>query len=195
MWMVRGATIPESCRQGASPACLAENCREDDGPEHRIVKSCWRQQLSSADVASLAGMRRAPLLILLCAFSHAYASVSPYAGAIGGISTLSADAGAQRTARGLNLSSYGPANGGALNVFAGAHLFNYFSVQANYIWNRNDLVLNSSGASGFYQQARTSSQYAGILDFLIYFRRRSSWVRPYLGTGTGLIHLTARKST
>ena len=138
-------------------------------------------------------MRRAPLLILLCGFSHAYGSVSPYAGAIAGISTLSADAGAQRTAQGLNLSSYSPANGGALNVFAGAHLLNYFSVQANYIWNRNDLVLNSSGASGFYEQARTSSQHAGILDFLIYFRRRSSWVRPYLGTGSGLIHLTSKE--
>src|SRR5437867_4194379 len=98
-----------------TPACLAENCRAGDDPEHRIVKSWCRQQLSSGDVASLAGMRRARLLILLCGFSHAYASVSPYAGAIGGISTLSADAGAQRTAQGLNLSSYSPANGGALN--------------------------------------------------------------------------------
>jgi hypothetical protein len=131
------------------------------------------------------------LLTFFVFLGNAYASTSLYAGAIGGIATLSADAGAKPTSQGLILSSYGPVNGGAVNVFAGVHLLNYFSVQVNYIWNQNDLVLNSSGGSGFYQQARASSQHAGILDFLIYFRRRSSWVRPYLGTGTGIIHLTS----
>ena len=133
------------------------------------------------------------LLTLLGGLGSAFASATPYAGAIGGISTLSADAGARSNAQGLSLSSYAPGNGGVLNVFAGAHLLNYFSVQLNYIWNQNDLVLNSSGPSGFYQEARSSSQHAGILDLLIYFRRRSSWVRPYLGTGGGIIHLTSRQ--
>jgi hypothetical protein len=117
-----------------------------------------------------------------------------YAGAIGGIATLSADAGSQRTAQGLSLSSYAPANGGTLNVFAGVHFHNYFSVQANYIWNQNDLVLDSaSGTGAFYQETRSSSQNAGIFDFLIYFRRRSSRIRPYLGTGVGVIHLTSTR--
>jgi hypothetical protein len=135
------------------------------------------------------------LLLWLGSMVSAYGSVTPYAGAIGGIATLSADAGAKRTAQGLSLSSYSPQNGGALNVFAGAHLQNYFSLQLNYIWNRNDLVLNSasSGSTAFYQQARSNSQHAGVLDFLIYFRRRSSWVRPYLGTGIGIIHLTSKE--
>lgn len=138
-------------------------------------------------------MRFILLVFSLATIVPACAEVTPYIGAIGGIATLSADAGAQRTATGLSLSSYSPNNGGALDVFAGAHLQNYFSLQVNYIWNRNHLVLNSSSSStgAFYQQARSSSQQAGVLDFLVYFRRRSSWVRPYLGTGVGIIHLTS----
>jgi Outer membrane protein beta-barrel domain len=135
------------------------------------------------------------LLILGCILwvPGLFASVMPYAGAIGGIATLSADAGSQATSQGLKLSSYGPTNGGALNVFVGAHLHNYFSLQVNYIWNRNDLVLNSSasGSGTFYEQARSSSQHAGVVDFLLYFRNRSSWIRPYLGTGGGIIHLNS----
>ena len=125
----------------------------------------------------------------------AWASSAPYAGVIGGIATLSADAGSQTTPQGLALSSYSPDTGGALDVFAGAHLDNYFSLQANYTWNENDLLLSSAsaGSNTFYRQARSSSQSAGILDFLIYFRRRNSRIRPYLGTGTGVIHLTSRE--
>jgi hypothetical protein len=120
------------------------------------------------------------------------AQISPYAGAIGGIATLSADAGSQGSPQGLNLSSYDPRNGGALDAFAGAHLHNYFSVQANYILNRNSLRLSSSSSSGsFYQEDRSSVQQAAVFDFLIYFRRPSSRVRPYLGTGTGVLHLSS----
>jgi len=124
------------------------------------------------------------------------AQTEPYAGVIGGVATLSADAGSQTTTQGLSLSSYAPANGGALNVFAGAHLHNYFSVQVNYVWNRNNLVLNSSSSSTgtFYRETRSSSQNAGIADFLIYFRRRGSRIRPYLGTGGGITHLTSTRT-
>ena len=124
------------------------------------------------------------------------AQVTPYVGVLGGIATLSGDAGSQATTQGLNLSSYAPANGGAINAFAGLHLHDYFSVQANFIWNRNKLRLNSasSGTGASYQEDRNSSQEAGVLDFLVYFRRRSSWVRPYLGTGVGVIHLSSTQT-
>src|SRR5437764_2251644 len=103
-------------------------------------------------------MVRTLLLLGFCT-SLACAEVSPYAGAIGGISTLSADASSQATTSGLSMSSYSPQNGGALNVFVGLHLYNYFSVQADYMWNQNNLVLSSlsSGSNSFYEQARTSS--------------------------------------
>src|SRR3954462_14198652 len=105
------------------------------------------------------------IVYLLAAF--ACAEVIPYAGVIGGVATLSADAGARNSVNGLSLSSYAPQNGAALNLFVGLHLHAYFSLQGNYIWNRNDLILNSSSsqANTFYQQARISSQHAGVLDF------------------------------
>src|SRR5262245_37349246 len=83
------------------------------------------------------------------------AATDIYAGMVGGISALSADAGSQTTTQGLSLSAYSPENGGALNVFGGVHLHDYFSLQANYIWNRNDLLLSatSSAADAFYEQA------------------------------------------
>jgi outer membrane protein W len=139
-------------------------------------------------------MRRALPLLLMSAFTlSTCAAVRPYAGAVGGIATLSADAGSRATAQGLSLSSYAPENGAAGNIFAGLHLHNYFSVQANYIWNRNDLLLNStlSPSTIFYQQTRISSQHAAIFDSLIYFRRLSSRVRPYLSIGTGVVHFSS----
>jgi hypothetical protein len=117
-------------------------------------------------------------------------------GVLGGIATLSGDADSQTTALGLNLSSYAPANGGAIDVFAGVHLHDYFSAQGNFIWNQNDLQLNSasSGTGTSYQESRSSSQAAGVFDFLIYFRRRQSQIRPYLGTGVGVSHLSTRQT-
>src|SRR5215467_10827595 len=90
------------------------------------------------------------------------AQTAPYVGAMGGIAVLSADAGSQATSAGLNLSSYGPANGGALDLFAGVHTHNYFTLQIDYIRNSNDLRLNStsSNSAAFYEQDRKSSQEA-----------------------------------
>lgn len=120
------------------------------------------------------------------------AGVVPYAGTMGGIATLSADGGSQSLQQGLNLSSYAPANGGALDVFGGAQLHNYFSLQGDFIWNRNSLRLRSSSTTGaFYEEDRSSSQEAAIFSFLLYFRGRSSRIRPYLGIGTGIAHLSS----
>src|ERR1051325_8550818 len=120
------------------------------------------------------------------------AQAVPYAGVLGGIATLSADAGSGPAINGLRLSSYAPANGGALDVFFGAHLHNYFSVQGDFVWNKNDLQLNSTASDGsFYQEDRSSSQQAAIFSFLLYFRKIQSRVRPYLSVGTGFAHLAS----
>jgi len=113
---------------------------------------------------------------------------------MGGIAVLSADAGSQARNAGLNLSSYAPANGGALDLFAGVHVKNYFALQLDYIRNSNDLRLNSaaSNSSTFYQQDRNSTHQAAMFDAMIYFRRSSSRIRPYLGTGVGVVHLSSR---
>jgi hypothetical protein len=118
-----------------------------------------------------------------------------FAGALVGVSTLSGDAHAVTTASEASVSLYKPENGLALNVFGGIHLAQYFSVQGNWMWNRNDVTLISSLVSpaggGFYEQRRHSGQHAAVLDALIYFRRSDSAVRPYLGTGLSLLHFSS----
>ena len=118
-----------------------------------------------------------------------------FAGGLLGVSALSGDARAITDASSAATSLYEPKNGPALNLFAGVHVAQYFSVQANWIWNRNDLTLFSSfvrpQGGGFYEQRRESRQHAVVLDGLVYFRRLDSVVRPYLGTGISLVHFSS----
>jgi opacity protein-like surface antigen len=125
-----------------------------------------------------------------------------FAGALVGVSTLSADARALTEPGRAEVSLYKPENGPALNVFLGVHLGRYFTVQTNYVWNRNELTLFSSLASaeggGFYEQSRASTQHAIVGDALLYFRALGNGVRPYLSTGAGLVRVEsgpARRST
>src|SRR5262249_47177063 len=85
--------------------------------------------------------------------------------------------------------------GPAVNVFAGIHIAQYFTVQANWMWNRNDIGLVSTFVTpqggGYYEQRRHSHQHAIVLDGLIYFRGLDSVVRPYLGTGASRLTLSS----
>ena len=109
--------------------------------------------------------------------------VGYFAGAVAGVATLSGDPSF--------VSKYKPENGAAVNVFVGAHLREYVTVQANYTWNRNDITLASGAASDtgtrFYEQPRASSQHAVVGDLLVYFRERASRIRPYLSGGFGIV--------
>jgi hypothetical protein len=121
-----------------------------------------------------------------------------YVGGLFGVSTLSADGRSVTTASGAMLSLYKPENGPALNLFGGVHVAEYFTLQANWMWNRNDVRLVSSFVTpqggGYYEQGRHSRQHAAVLDGLIYFRRLNSVVRPYLGTGLSLLHFSSAES-
>jgi hypothetical protein len=141
--------------------------------------------------------------ILLSAFtSVALIAGSPpvlgsdfYFGALGGLATLSADGRYVLSGSSSQTSLYKPDNGAALNLFGGWDFSQYASLQANYIWNRNDLTvvstsLGPAGASD-YQQTRTSQQSSAIADLLVYFRDRKSRVRPYLSGGTGAVWLSS----
>ncbi len=121
------------------------------------------------------------------------AQARPYAGAVAGLATLSADARAQPIAQGLSVALYKPENGPALNLFAGVYLTPYVALQANYVWNRNALTLDAaaSGSEAFYEDRRASSQHAAIVDLLIYFRRLDSRVRPYLSGGSGFVRFSS----
>jgi hypothetical protein len=118
-----------------------------------------------------------------------------FVGALVGVSALSADAHAVTADADAAVSLYDPKNGPALNVFAGIHVAQYFAIQVNWMWNRNDLTLvsaqTSPRAGGFYEQVRDSSQHAVVFDGLIYFRRLDSFVRPYLGTGLSVVQFSS----
>jgi len=133
---------------------------------------------------------------IVCRPAAAQDQGTVYVGGLFGVSVLSADARSVTTGTSAAVTLYTPANGLALNVFGGLHLAEYFSVQANWMWNRNGIELVSSVASplggGFYEQHRRSDQHAIVLDGLIYFRRLDSPIRPYLGTGLSLVHFSSR---
>ena len=118
-----------------------------------------------------------------------------YAGAVGGVATLSGDARSLLNPGSTAFSSYDPNNGGAVELFVGRHFSDYFAVQGNYIWNSNQLTLTSaafnSGTQQGYQETRQSSQQSVIGDLLVYFRNRDSRLRPYLSVGTGLVHFAS----
>lgn len=118
----------------------------------------------------------------------------PYAGVVAGVSTLSADGRSEITTDRAGVSLYKPENGLAFNVFAGLHIDDCVTVQGNYVWNRNDVVLTSvrSGPPSFYEQPRSSSQHAIGGDLLLYFRNRRSALRPYLSIGAGVVRLGTR---
>jgi len=122
-----------------------------------------------------------------------------YAGALGGISTLSADGRSILTPASSEVSLYKPENGAALNLFSGWDFSRFVSVQGNYIWNRNAVSLVSSafaGASGTsYQEMRESAQSQVTADLLVYFRRRGSRIRPYLAGGIGFDHFSSSGAT
>jgi opacity protein-like surface antigen len=116
-----------------------------------------------------------------------------FAGILIGVSTLSTDGRAVVSSSNAETSLYKPENGLAANLFAGFHLARYFSLQANYMWNRNDVTLvSTTTADGgrFYEQRRHSHQHAFVADTLVYFRPLGSGVRPYLGTGISFVRFS-----
>ena len=133
------------------------------------------------------------LLLAFCTSARAQPVSRLFAGAVAGISTLSADARSEITPGGADVSLYKPENGAALNLLLGVHIHDYLTVQANYVGNRNDVVLTSvrttEPAPAFSEQPRTASQHAVVGDLLAYFRERRSALRPYVSVGLGVVRL------
>src|SRR6516162_6389679 len=129
------------------------------------------------------------LLLLLVGLPSAAAGQF-YAGALGGLATLSADARSVIKPESVAFSLYKPENGASVSLLVGGHLTDYLSLQADYGWNRNDLTLSATSispqAETVYQEARDSSEQSVMGHLLLYFRNRRSWVRPYLSVGTGV---------
>ena len=144
-------------------------------------------------------MRRLCLITVAILMTSAAAAAQDddrvFAGVLVGVSTLSADGRSVTSPPDAMISLYKPENGAALDLFAGFHVQRFFSLQGNYMWNRNDLTLVSSfltpQGGGFYEQQRRSAQHVLVGDALIYFRRLGSGIRPYLGTGICLVRFAS----
>ncbi|MDE3178039.1 MAG: outer membrane beta-barrel protein [Acidobacteriota bacterium] len=121
-----------------------------------------------------------------------------YAGGIGGIATLSGDGSAVVTRSAASTSLFDPKNGGAGEVFAGIHLFEYVSFEADYGWNRNNAILVSTssapGATSFFRGPESITQNSFLGNVSVYFRKRGSRVRPYLSEGAGAVLIHSRLS-
>jgi hypothetical protein len=134
------------------------------------------------------------LYIVCCCASGAFGQRNFFVGGYTGVSTLSGDARTDVTASGAQFSSYKPENGLTAVGFAGRHLNNWVSVMGSYGWNSN-LLLLAAGEAGPASSA-TSREYASSMhtvvgEALVYFRPRSSRIRPYLSAGAGLVNLNA----
>lgn len=132
-----------------------------------------------------------PLFVLLPAGTLATARAQPanFAGVMGGVSALKADAITAPANGLLDASAYKPENGPTVRVFAGRHFGEYLAAEVHYGWMRNDLTLSSlrpsAGAEVFYEQDRKGSQHTVMAEMLLYFRRRGRAIRPYLSAGGG----------
>lgn len=139
------------------------------------------------------------ILLLLGSPTILVAGEDNYFGAAAGFAILSADASSQVDGSTAALSQYKPETGPALNVFLGRHFSDYLTVQANYIWNANDVsstaVRFDTDSQAALHERRTSSQHSFTADLLVYFRSRKSWIRPYLSAGAGVVHLKSEQKT
>ena len=120
-----------------------------------------------------------------------------YAGALGGLATVSAEGRSVITLETVAFSLYKPENGASVSLLVGRHLTDYLSLQADYGWNRNDLTLSATSISPrgetLYQEARNSSEQSVLGNLLLYFRNRRSWARPYLSVGTGIVRFQSKE--
>lgn len=129
--------------------------------------------------------------LVACAAAPAAGQGIWFAGGGSGISTLSGDARSVIAPSSTAISQYKPENGPITHLFAGRHLREYLSVQGAWSWNRNEVAMLGSrveaGRETLYEQARRTSQHNGAVDVLLHFRNRSSFARPFLSAGMGIM--------
>ncbi len=137
-------------------------------------------------------MHRWTIVFLAANLAPGIFAQNTFFGAMGGVSTISADARVvgsppERT------SAYKPENGPTAVLFAGRHFSDYFSIQASYGWNRNAVTLSASDVTtgnSFDLPVRTVFHTFAV-EAMAYFRPRASRLRPYLSAGPALVLLHA----
>lgn len=179
----RSASIGMSAGEENSPPGFVGRCRLG-------LAECIRKLRSNVLITGAA--------LLLVGLSARSSKAQFYAGVLGGVSTLSGDTSAVINSNSTNFSTYNPQNGLALNGLLGRQLSDIFTIQADYVWNRNPLNLtgstSSSGSVADYEETRRSSQQSLFASVMVYFRNRRSRIRPYLSVGTGWVHLSSTET-
>lgn len=139
-------------------------------------------------------MRLLLVIVFLALPLDVSAQSKTFIGAVGGVSTLSADGSFTNRGGTSAHAQYKPENGPTVMVFAGRHLHDYFSVQVSYSWNRNTSILSATELGTVptsYEQHRRNTQHTVIGEGMIYFRNLESRVRPYLSVGAGIHHFSS----
>ena len=132
------------------------------------------------------------LILLWLATELVSTGENRFAGVMGGISTLSADARIEG-APPDRFSAYKPENGSTVTAFGGRHFHDYFSAQLSYGWNRNSVLLSgaSLAPSTSFDLPMRLTMHSVALEAMAYFRSRTSRVRPYLAVGPGVTYANA----
>jgi opacity protein-like surface antigen len=134
-------------------------------------------------------------MLAMPAVAAAQAGGKNYVGGIGSLTLLSADGQSIVTPTLARDSQYKPENGPGFSFFYGRDINDWVTLQANYVWNRNDLTFVSTETAttggSFYRETRDSTQQAFLAGAQVYFRKRASRLRPYLATSAGFVHLAS----
>ncbi len=179
------------------PALIGMSAGKENPPSEfwarraiKVAERMWNPRLSALMIGAI---------FLIVGLAARSAEAQFYAGGLGGVSTLSGDTSAIINSTSTNFSTYNPQNGLVLNGLLGKHFNDFFSIQGDYVWNRNALALTTAGfGSGSikqYEETRKSSQQSVFGSALVYFRRRSSRIRPYLSVGAGWVHLSSTEQS
>ena len=122
--------------------------------------------------------------------STALAHAQFHVAGLGGFAALSGAAAAQ--ANPPATSSYNPKVGSAFQLAAGYHFNDWFSVQCGYVGNRNSVVASELAGGVLVQQNAERTMHAVGAEAQLYFRSRSSWVRPYLSAGPAWVRIAGQ---
>ncbi len=110
---------------------------------------------------------------------------------LGGAAALSNSAAASAQPV-VSASNYDAKLGPAWNAGVGYHIDDWFSVQAGYIWNRNRIIASQVIGAAFLQKEDVRTQHAIAADVMLYFRPRTSRIRPYLSAGPAWVRMLSQ---
>ena len=118
---------------------------------------------------------------------HGAAQAQFFLTGLGGSAAVTNTAAASATPL-PSASNYDAKLGRAASISPGYHINDWFSVQGVYIWNRNRITVSELSGGILRVSETMETQHALGADLMVYFRPRSSFLRPYLSAGPAIVH-------